>query len=112
MALGIDTMFAEIILNLKQSNADLFLECALPCIDQYSKWNKNEIKNYNLILSLADKVTYVSNKQYFRGCMHKRNKYMVDSATRVICVYSESKGTLFTLMYAQKKEKEILLLKQ
>lgn len=54
MALGVDTVFALAILELKEEGYDIKLHCALPCNRQCSKWNKESIDQYYEILSKAD----------------------------------------------------------
>lgn len=92
MALGSDMLCAEIVLDLKKKHPNLMLECAIPCINQTEKWLIYTIERYNTIISKADKVTYVSNKPYFNGCMQKRNKYMIDSSSLLIAIYNGSSG--------------------
>lgn len=110
MALGVDILFAEIVIKLKTKNKRLVLECALPCINQCSKWKKKDCRKYWHIIACADFVTYVSKCNYYNGCMQKRNKYMVNASNRVICVSNNSAGTQFTYMYAKMREKEISLI--
>ena len=47
----------------------------------------NGIVCYNKILKQADKITYVSNCNYYNGCMAKRNKYMIDSVDGIKFVF-------------------------
>lgn len=50
MALGVDMICAEIVLELKKKYKNVFLECAIPCKNQSSKWSLEQQKRYNLIL--------------------------------------------------------------
>lgn len=113
MALGVDMIAAEIVLELKATYPDIILECALPCINQTAKWNDESIMRYQNILSLADKVTTVSDTLYFNGCMAKRNKYMIDHSNRVIAVYNGKKsgGTYQTINMAKIANKEVVIVK-
>ena len=92
MALGSDMLCAEMVLKLKKKHPNITLECAIPCINQTERWLKGTIERYNTIISKADKVTYVSNKHYFNGCMQKRNKYMVNNSSFLIAIYNGSSG--------------------
>ena len=56
MALGVDTIFALAVLELKDEGYDILLHCALPCNRQCSKWNKESIDQYYEILSKADTI--------------------------------------------------------
>ncbi len=104
MALGFDIIAAETILKLKKKHPNIMLECAIPCLNQCSGWNEKYKKRYDKILEMADKVTYVSNYNYFNGCMQKRNKYMVDKSTHLIALYNGTAGgTRQTIEMAKKK---------
>lgn len=108
MALGIDIICAEIILKLKKRYNNIQLECAIPCINQTKQWKTYNILRYNKILSYADKITFVSNSNYYNGCMQKRNKYMVDNSSLLICVFNGSNGgTKQTIEYAKYKKIKI-----
>ncbi len=112
MALGIDIMCAELVLKLKKKYFKIQLECAIPCKNQTNRWGDKNIEKYNKILSLADKVTYTSNCDYFNGCMQKRNKYMIDNSTLLIAVFSGANGgTKQTIGYAKSKKIKIKILK-
>lgn len=112
MALGIDLICAEKILKLKKFIKNITLECAIPCLNQTAKWLPHNIDRYNKILSLADKITYTSNKNYFNGCMQLRNKYMIDNNDIVFAIYNGSNGgTQQTINYAKLKNKNIILIK-
>lgn len=54
MALGVDTIFALAVLELKEEGYDIKLHCALPCNRQCSKWIQESINQYYEILSKAD----------------------------------------------------------
>lgn len=44
-----------------------------------------------------------------RGCMHKRNRYMVDNSNYCICCLTEEKdGTAYTVSYAKKQNLKII----
>ncbi len=54
MALGVDTVFALAVLELKEEGYDIKLHCAVPCNRQCSKWAQDSINQYYEILSKAD----------------------------------------------------------
>ena len=57
---------------------------------------------YESIKEQADKVVYTS-EEYTRGCMHKRNRHLVDNSSVCIAYLTESKGgTAYTVDYAKK----------
>ena len=109
MALGVDTVFALAVLELKDEGYDIKLHCAIPCKNHSCKWIKESIDQYNDILSKADTVKLVSDEEYKPWLMQKRNEYMVDLADKVIAVWDGTKGgTANCVKYAEKVGKEII----
>ena len=53
MALGVDIIAAEIVLDLKSHHPDITLECALPCKNQSEKWNDESILRYINVAYIA-----------------------------------------------------------
>lgn len=109
MALGVDTVFALAVLELKEEGYPIRLHCAIPCRNQSKKWFPASVNLYNQILAKADIVRLVSDEEYKPYLMQKRNEYMVDLSDKVIAVWDGSTGgTGNCVAYAKKKEKEIL----
>lgn len=110
MALGVDTVFALAVLELKEEgNGNIKLHCAIPCRNHSGKWNKESVVLYNYILSKADTVKLISDEEYKPWLMQKRNEYMVDLADKVIAVWDGSKGGTYNCVsYAEKRDKEII----
>lgn len=107
-AIGFDMMAAEAVLKLKKTFPEIILVMALPCRDQHIKWGKADRLRYEKLLSHADKTVYLS-ESYVTGCMHLRNKYMIDNAE--LCVaYLKNRGggTEYTVRYALEKERAIV----
>ena len=107
-AIGFDMMAAEAVLKIKKTFPEIMLVMALPCRDQHIKWRKAERLRYERLLSRADKTVYLC-ESYVTGCMHLRNKYMVDNAQLCIA-YLENRGggTEYTVNYAQEKGHSIV----
>ena len=111
MALGVDMIAAEIVLELKSKYPEITLECALPCETQASRWSEKYRDRYFNIIEVSDKETLLQT-HYTADCMHKRNRYMVDRSDYVIAVWDGSpSGTGKTVMYAKERNKEILQIK-
>ena len=109
MALGVDTVFALAVLELKDEGYPIKLHCAIPCKNHSSRWSREDVYRYNNILNHADIVKLVSNEEYKPYLMNKRNEYMVDIADKVIAVWDGShSGTENCVKYAQKRGKEII----
>lgn len=115
MALGIDTLFALIILRLKREYpGKIKLNCIIPCKGHSNRWNKDAKRRYNDILKQADEVIYTSNAKYVNySTMYKRDEYMVDLLDKedgyVISVWNgfKSGGTYHTISYAEERHKKI-----
>ena len=88
MALGIDMICAEIVLELKKKYKNVMLECAIPCLNQENKWSIAQQERYRKILHKADIVHYVSKEEYSNTCMNDRNNYMVEQSDVVIAVWN------------------------
>ena len=102
-ALGFDTIAALSVLRLKADYPHICLILVLPCQEQTNGWSEEDKTRYDHILSQADEVIYVWN-HYYRGCMHARNRYMVDrSGTCISYLTAETGGTAYTVRYAKQK---------
>ncbi len=111
MALGIDTICAEIVLALKKAHPQVQLECAIPCLEQERFWPLKAKKRYQKILKNCNKITMVSDQKYFDGCMIQRNKYVVDNCDLLIAVYNHrSGGTKMTIDYAKSIDKPAIVI--
>ena len=107
-ALGFDTMAAKTVLELKREYPHIRLILVLPCVDQTTGWKQDDIDEYEQIKALADKVVYTSMK-YHSGCMHKRNRHLVDNSSLCICYLTNlSGGTAYTVRYAESRKIETI----
>ena len=107
-ALGFDTLAAQTVLELKSKYPEIKLILVLPCENQTLEWERAYIEEYERIKAAADKVVYTS-KVYYSGCMHKRNRHLVDNSSLCICFLTEqSGGTAYTANYAQSQGLKII----
>ena len=107
-ALGFDTLAAQAVLKLKERYPDIKLILVLPCKTQTSGWRQTDIDEYERIKAAADKVVYTS-EVYYRGCMHKRNRHLVDNSSLCICYLTEDRGgTYYTVNYAKENGLQII----
>lgn len=107
-ALGFDTMAAYTVLGYRLLYPQIKLELYLPCPNQTRNWGKDDIDSYNYIKQRADVVKVVS-PVYFSGCMHVRNRTLVNGSD--VCVAycrGGSCGTSYTVDYAQKQYVEVI----
>lgn len=111
MAEGTDVWAAMAVLALKKENPALRLHCVLPCEGQADGWSALARERYFSILEQADEVMYVS-REYHKGCMLERNRYLVDHTACLLAVYNGEwrGGTAMTVRYARKLGREIIVL--
>lgn len=107
-ALGYDTLAAQTVLELKKQYPNVKLILVLPCLSQTRGWSTRDIEIYEDIKNKADKVVYTS-QEYTRGCMHKRNRHLVDNSSVCVCYLTESTGgTAYTVDYAHKNNLTVI----
>ena len=107
-ALGFDTLAAQTVLRLREIYPEIRLILVLPCRDQTRGWKQADVAEYDRIMKAADKVTYTSEQSY-GGCMHKRNRHLVDCSSLCICYLTEqSGGTAYTVNYARSQGLKIV----
>ena len=120
MALGVDTVMAITVLELKDAGYDIKLHCVIPCATQCLVWPLHSIELYLDILEKADSITGITEEgsvslrlircdtvfkfevengsndtyttKYSKELMQKRNKYMVDKSNAVVSVWNGSPG--------------------
>lgn len=107
MALGADFYFCEAVLALRERYGDLTVEAAIPCEEQAAHWREADRQRYFSLVERCDFETMVQH-HYDRGCMLRRNRYMVDRSAMLIAAYDGLMGgTMYTIQYAMKKGLEV-----
>ena len=109
MAEGADIDFADFVIHFRDDEEfDITLEAALP----YPISQQKMIETYSdyryAVFTQCDRKTIVS-PHYFKGCMQKRNCYMVDQSDVILAIWNGKKqgGTWNTIRYARSKGKTI-----
>lgn len=122
MALGVDTVFALAVLELKDEGHDIRLHAVIPCCMQYCKWESESVDLYFSILARADEIIGMSeqyedgfvslsivetsgnysfvvkstnesySQEYKPYLLRKRNVYMVDNSESVLAVWDGTCG--------------------
>lgn len=107
-ALGFDMIASIAVLAMREKYPNIKLILVLPCLTQTRGWILEDIAEYERIKAQADKIVYTS-KEYIRGCMHKRNRHLVNNSSVCICYLKESfGGTAYTVKYAKEQGLEII----
>lgn len=109
VALGFDMMAAEVVLSLKDQFPDIRLIAVIPFSGQSDRWDSSEQERYRQILAKADKVVVLSGN-YFRGCLLRRNDYMLSHSCGVIAYYDGKPqgGTSYTVRKAERMKMEVV----
>ena len=107
-ALGFDALAAETVLRLRESHPKLRLILVLPCKDQTRGWKPEDVARYHEIIRRANKTVYTS-ESYATGCMHKRNRHLVQFSSVCVCYQTQARGgTAYTVNYANSKGLKII----
>ena len=106
-AAGYDMLAAEIVLEAKKY-ASVKLVVAVPCKGQERYYSICDRERYRRIIGMADEVEILA-EHYFDGCMHIRNRYMVDNSDFLVSYCTkDSGGTYYTKDYARNKGKYVI----
>ena len=108
MAEGADMDFAKAVIDLRFKFNNISLEAALPYPLSVPKRKTPQSEERGGILLECDSKHMVS-PYYHRGCMQKRNQYMVDKSDMVLAIWNGKNegGTWNTIKYAQSVNKPI-----
>ena len=107
-AMGFDTVAALCVLELREKYPHISLDLILPCKNQAERWSPENTRVYLYVIKNASSVSYVA-EQYHAGCMHERNRRLVDSSDVCVAYCKKSSGgTAYTLSYAEGRKIEII----
>ncbi len=112
-ALGVDMWAGEAVLSLKKQYRDMELYCAVPFKGQEASWTPEQQKRYHKLLK-ESKDIIILQEAYTKECYFERNRFLVDHADVLLAVYdgeaNKRSGTGYTVNYAKKSGKPILLI--
>ena len=107
-ARGFDTLAALAVLEQRKKHPEIRLTVVIPCAGQEKYWSEREQSLYRDILQQADEKICLS-RQYYNGCMQRRNRFLVDNAGCCVAfLKKETGGTAYTVRYAREKGKPVL----
>lgn len=110
-ARGFDLLAAMSVMAVKKKHSKIKLHLIIPCADQARKWNDSDKALYEYILNHADSKETLHNS-YITGCMHERNRKMVDSSQLCVAYLTRDfGGTKSTVEYAIKKNIKVVYIK-
>ena len=100
---GFDFYAADVIIEKKRLYPTVKLILVLPCKDQDKAWRPEQQAHYSYLKTQADKIVYCS-EVYSKGCMHKRNRHLVDNSKYCIALLEKQQGgTFYTFNYAMQQ---------
>ncbi len=107
MAMGFDLTAAQIVLKYKRLYGAKLIAC-VPCPEQAENYSPKDREIYDNALNNCD-VKIMLAPYYFSGCMHRRDRFLVDNCNVLISyLRSESGGTYYTVNYARKVNVNII----
>ncbi len=108
MATGCDMYFCDAVIALRAEHKEITIEAAIPWEGQSSSWTKALAQRHSRLVEDCDFLTLVQH-DFTPDCLMKRNRYMVDSSSMIIAVYSGAPGgTMSTILYAMRQGLEII----
>lgn len=113
LAIGTDTIAAEMILKRMVTNPDLELEVVIPFKGQADRWKPKDKARYDAILSSGKVVQrYTPDERYIDGQSYqRRNAYLAEQCRYLIAVWNgERSGTGMTVNMAQKLGKRCIII--
>ena len=108
MQRGVDIWAAEIVLRLRSEGAPIRLVAACAFQGMEARWDIEWQERYRRILRCANEVHYIGERPG-TASFEKRNRWMVDHASRLIAVYCGMPGgTKRTIEYAKAEGIEVV----
>ena len=102
-ATGFDALASEAVIECRAVHPAIRLVIVMPHKEQASLWSAEKKEQHEHIKSSADEVICLA-EHYCRGCMQRRNRYMVDHSRICICYLTrDTGGTVYTVKYARKQ---------
>lgn len=109
MAVGFDLLCAECVLKFKK-NYEVRLVAFVPCEGQDAYFSNRDKLRYGKVLARCDEVKVLA-PHYFKGCMQKRDREMVECADVVLCyLRKRTGGTYYTVNYALSSDVRVIKL--
>lgn len=107
MARGFDLAAAESVIEVMRVYPVELVAC-IPCESQTDSYSAADKARYGRILKKCSEILVLS-ENYYKGCMHARDRFMVDNSDIVLCyLRHKSGGTYYTVNYANKTRKKII----
>lgn len=100
-AVGFDMICGLIVSKIKEENKNIRLILFLPHYHQDKFYNEKNKACYNHLKKVSDNIIYTS-QDYYNGCLHLRNRLMVDNSQHLISYCTKNYGgSYYTKEYAK-----------
>lgn len=110
LARGVDLWAGEILMELKAQGEQISIIAVKPYKTHGDNFKGVEKFALGRLMSMADEVVCLSD-EYRKGCLQRRNEYMVDHSGKLIAVVSDYRsGTGATIRYAEKQGIEVRII--
>ena len=110
MARGADFYCCEAALALRERRPGVTVEAVIPCEEQAARWRERDRERWFSLVERCDNETMLQH-HYDRGCMLRRNRYLVDHSAMLLAVYyGLVGGTMYTISYAMKRGLDVVTL--
>ena len=108
MAQGFDLTAAESVVEFKRQYPEVELVACVPCEGQSRYFSSTDKARYARVIKNCAEVIVLSDR-YYQGCMHLRDRFMVDNSDVVVCyLRKKSGGTYYTVKYANSQNKKVI----
>ena len=102
-ATGFDALASEAVIERRAVHPGIRLVIVIPHKEQAKRWSAEEKAQHDHIKRSTDEVICLA-EHYYRGCMQRRNRYMVDRSRISICYLTrDTGGTAYTVKYAREQ---------
>ncbi|MBR5495938.1 MAG: DUF1273 family protein [Oscillospiraceae bacterium] len=109
-ARGVDIWVGETVTELKKIYPHIKLVTIIPHENQAKSWSQSWQNRYDNLMQNSDFVSVIS-AGFSYASFHIRNRFLVDHSSLLIGVYNGTKGgTQSTIEYAQKQQKQIIII--
>ena len=111
MAMGVDMICAELVLELKACYPDIALVAAIPYRDQDMLWPQEQRERYARILPQCGEIHVIS-EEYTDDCVEIRSRWMVDECDLLLAVWDGKPGggAGDAAEYAREKDKRVIVI--
>lgn len=104
-AIGFDMLASFCVLSARDLHEGVRLHLLIPCANHDSKWSQADRLSHRTLLLEADTVSTLS-PHYYRGCMHARNRALLDASELCIAFLREGEsggGSFYTVSQAKRR---------